>query len=417
MNEIAAYGGFPDPLPALALRHGVRAALQGLRVRPVEDLRDGHQQRPLLRVPAGVQRGRRPEAGDGPRLRALRLLQEQLLVPPDQPPDDRRDGQPRHPRAPVHRQASAWRRSKTSSTVPVAREPDRPARAAHPPQPGPASGAEDEAKANERVRGLQGRAASTWTGFINPPEFLDVAAQEAWRTRSRSAKKFPERPAARRAATSCWSTRRWRRGSATSSRIVRDEAYYFAPQGQTKIMNEGWASYWHSTIMTRRALKDDEIIDYADHHSGTMAHAARARSTRTSSASSCSGTSRSAGTRASSARSGTSATTCGARGSWDKKLGAGPREDLRGPQASTTTSPSSTRSSPPSSAIEQKLFVYGFNDKRNSWEILRPRVPQGEGQAAAGADQLRPADHRGGGRQLREPQRAAPGATSTTGRT
>ena len=28
--------------------------------------------------------------------------------------------------------------------------------------------------------------------------------------------------------------------------IIRDEAYYFAPQGQTKIMNEGWASYWHS---------------------------------------------------------------------------------------------------------------------------------------------------------------------------
>ena len=23
--------------------------------------------------------------------------------------------------------------------------------------------------------------------------------------------------------------------------IVRDEAYYFAPQGQTKVMNEGWA--------------------------------------------------------------------------------------------------------------------------------------------------------------------------------
>ena len=24
--------------------------------------------------------------------------------------------------------------------------------------------------------------------------------------------------------------------------IVRDEAYYFAPQAQTKIMNEGWAT-------------------------------------------------------------------------------------------------------------------------------------------------------------------------------
>jgi len=53
--------------------------------------------------------------------------------------------------------------------------------------------------------------------------------------------------------------------------IVRDEAYYFAPQAQTKIMNEGWASYWHSTIMTERALQPWECIDYADHHSGTMA--------------------------------------------------------------------------------------------------------------------------------------------------
>lgn len=53
--------------------------------------------------------------------------------------------------------------------------------------------------------------------------------------------------------------------------IVREEAYYFAPQRQTKIMNEGWASYWHSHIMTRHALKEGELIDYADHHSGTMA--------------------------------------------------------------------------------------------------------------------------------------------------
>ncbi|HLQ44215.1 MAG TPA: SpoVR family protein [Planctomycetaceae bacterium] len=53
--------------------------------------------------------------------------------------------------------------------------------------------------------------------------------------------------------------------------IIRDEAYYFAPQGQTKIMNEGWASYWHSTIMTTFGLTDGEVVDYADHHSGTMA--------------------------------------------------------------------------------------------------------------------------------------------------
>ncbi|GMU22316.1 MAG: hypothetical protein AMXMBFR13_24020 [Phycisphaerae bacterium] len=53
--------------------------------------------------------------------------------------------------------------------------------------------------------------------------------------------------------------------------IVREEAYYFAPQGQTKIMNEGWASYWHSTMMTRYCLRDDELVTYCDHHSGTLA--------------------------------------------------------------------------------------------------------------------------------------------------
>ncbi len=36
-------------------------------------------------------------------------------------------------------------------------------------------------------------------------------------------------------------------------------------------MNEGWASYWHSTIMTTKVLHASEVIDYADHHSGTMA--------------------------------------------------------------------------------------------------------------------------------------------------
>lgn len=53
--------------------------------------------------------------------------------------------------------------------------------------------------------------------------------------------------------------------------IIRDEAYYFAPQGMTKIMNEGWASYWHSKLMTEHIMSDSEIIDFADRHSGTMA--------------------------------------------------------------------------------------------------------------------------------------------------
>jgi stage V sporulation protein R len=52
--------------------------------------------------------------------------------------------------------------------------------------------------------------------------------------------------------------------------IIREEAYYFAPQGQTKIMNEGWASYWHSKILTQSVLTDAEIIDFADINSKVM---------------------------------------------------------------------------------------------------------------------------------------------------
>ena len=51
---------------------------------------------------------------------------------------------------------------------------------------------------------------------------------------------------------------------------LREEAYYFLPQRMTKIMNEGWASYWHSKILTTRALNSNEFIDFADIHAGVM---------------------------------------------------------------------------------------------------------------------------------------------------
>tara|TARA_Y100001954_G_scaffold239480_1_gene314502 strand:+ start:12203 stop:13690 length:1488 start_codon:yes stop_codon:yes gene_type:complete len=57
--------------------------------------------------------------------------------------------------------------------------------------------------------------------------------------------------------------------------ILREEAYYFLPQRLTKIMNEGWASYWHSKIMTQKALKSSEVIDFADQHAGVMAMSKR----------------------------------------------------------------------------------------------------------------------------------------------
>ncbi len=53
--------------------------------------------------------------------------------------------------------------------------------------------------------------------------------------------------------------------------IVRAEAYYFSPQRMTKIMNEGWASFWHSRLLTGGLLEPSEILDFADcHSSATM---------------------------------------------------------------------------------------------------------------------------------------------------
>ncbi len=54
-------------------------------------------------------------------------------------------------------------------------------------------------------------------------------------------------------------------------RIVRDEAYYFLPQRMTKIMNEGWATYWHSKLLTSGLLDPSEIVDFADCHAGATA--------------------------------------------------------------------------------------------------------------------------------------------------
>jgi stage V sporulation protein R len=48
--------------------------------------------------------------------------------------------------------------------------------------------------------------------------------------------------------------------------MLRAEAYYFAPQKMTKIMNEGWASYWESKMMADEGFAEaDEFMTYADH--------------------------------------------------------------------------------------------------------------------------------------------------------
>ncbi|BAU47620.1 stage V sporulation protein R [Sulfurifustis variabilis] len=49
-------------------------------------------------------------------------------------------------------------------------------------------------------------------------------------------------------------------------RIVHAQTQYFLPQIETKIMNEGWASYWHHRIMNSIDLPEDLYLEFLVHH-------------------------------------------------------------------------------------------------------------------------------------------------------
>lgn len=52
----------------------------------------------------------------------------------------------------------------------------------------------------------------------------------------------------------------WQRDILT---MMREEMLYFWPQLETKIMNEGWASYWHQRILREMDLTTEESIEFA----------------------------------------------------------------------------------------------------------------------------------------------------------
>lgn len=59
----------------------------------------------------------------------------------------------------------------------------------------------------------------------------------------------------------------WQRDIMT---MLRDEMLYFWPQMETKIMNEGWASYWHQRIMRELDLTAEETVEYAKLNSAVV---------------------------------------------------------------------------------------------------------------------------------------------------
>jgi stage V sporulation protein R len=107
--------------------------------------------------------------------------------------------------------------------------------------------------------------------YVNPPEVLRAGVEREAKERDRRAKMNPPEPQQdillfllKHAPLEPWQQ--------DVLSIVRDESYYFAPQRMTKIMNEGWASYWHSKMMTDHLLPryPAETVDYCEFNAGVL---------------------------------------------------------------------------------------------------------------------------------------------------
>jgi len=202
--------------------------------------------------------------------------------------------------------------------------------------------------------------------YINPPE---VMAAEQRRLDDEAAKdrKVPERPErdVLRFLLTHAPLKNWEHDVLS---IIREEAYYFAPQGQTKVMNEGWASFFHSKIMTEKALRPEEVIDYADHHSGTLATQPGQLNPYKLGIELW----RDIEDRWNKGRFGKEYADCDSfaeRRRWDKKVGMGRAKifEVRQHYNDVTFIDEFLT---PEFCLEQKLFAFGFNDKHQRWEIV-----------------------------------------------
>ena len=118
-----------------------------------------------------------------------------------------------------------------------------------------------------RTRSAGSARRATWTPSSTRPSYLEAQKKKQEEEAKKQRRRFPEQPQrdVLQFLIEHAPLEHWQRDVLE---IVRDEAYYFAPQAMTKIMNEGWASYWHSKILTEKALTAAEIIDYADANAG-----------------------------------------------------------------------------------------------------------------------------------------------------
>ncbi|TGA99157.1 SpoVR family protein [Sporolactobacillus shoreae] len=100
------------------------------------------------------------------------------------------------------------------------------------------------------------RPLSAYQDLLNLDEAQEVQQEEA-------KEKFPKRPEKDLLFFIEEYSRKledWQRDILT---MLREEMLYFWPQLETKIMNEGWASFWHARIMRELDMTSDEAVEFA----------------------------------------------------------------------------------------------------------------------------------------------------------
>ena len=192
------------------------------------------------------------------------------------------------------------------------------------------------------------RAKPYMDEFINPEDVLE-AQRKKRKDQKKPDRKVPEHP------------------ERDVLEVMREEAYYFVPQRQTKIMNEGWASYWHSRMLTEKILDASEIIDYAENNAGVMA-TAPGRMNPYKLGVELYRNIEERWNKGQFGREWEECTDLDAKRSWDMRLGLG-REKIFQVRALYNDVTFIDEFLTPEFVIEHKLYTFGFSGRNDRYEI------------------------------------------------
>ncbi|MCP5162646.1 MAG: SpoVR family protein [Hahellaceae bacterium] len=131
-------------------------------------------------------------------------------------------------------------------------------------RPSAISAAEEETRMKEREEYLQKQVNELWRTI---PESKEKA-------KNKKRRRFPEEPQENILyfiEKNAPLLEPWQRELV---RIVRKISQYFYPQRQTQVMNEGWATFWHYTIMNtlydKGLVNDGFIIEFLKSHTAVI---------------------------------------------------------------------------------------------------------------------------------------------------